>query len=478
MTSQTDKNDADSLPGYSSSRISNTPATNAVTGETFNADFFHEQTYKLEDTKGRPWVWLKVKSRAESDKRQPLFFDQDIIEATVIVDFTIVDGARIVTLTAQGGVTAVGQEELVFFKIEKELFNVKNQGGRKAQGCHTFTTQITLPKEAADVDNLKKKNTEKTMYPLPPSFSERASTIYIDYKLIVTIRRGTFKVNHVLSVEDHLFMLSTNFQYMPIIRAAAPSTLRQVAYQEGSPILGPEIDPDGWKVLPPITLSGTLFTTKKVTVEITLAISNPLTYASGSPIPIFITVSSSDNQAVDLISTPSSIKLHLVRERYTGSDAVKEDSIGRSNNTFREVVGTAFFWPSTSANTASDGTEGEKTGNGSLKRILQGELEVRRGLKPSFVFPRFALRYSIVLMPVEAAGFIPDTSTGPSTSNAAGQALVAQRVTVTSINAPGILPRSYAPPGYEHKEEGDYNAAVGYLENGNQRFYHIGHHFG
>jgi hypothetical protein len=35
---------------------------------------------------------------------------------------------------------------------------------------------------------------------------------------------------------------------------------------------------------------------------------------------------------------------------------------------------------------------------------------------------------------------------------------------------PGIVPRSYAPPGYERPAEGDYNAAVGYLENGNQRF--------
>lgn len=47
--------------------------------------------------------------------------------------------------------------------------------------------------------------------------------------------------------------------------------------------------------------------------------------------------------------------------------------------------------------------------------------------------------------------------------------LISERVTITSLNAPGIVPRSYAPPGYVHAHEGDYNTAMGYLENGNQR---------
>lgn len=47
--------------------------------------------------------------------------------------------------------------------------------------------------------------------------------------------------------------------------------------------------------------------------------------------------------------------------------------------------------------------------------------------------------------------------------------LQTEKVVIHTMNAAGISPRSYAPPGYEQREEGNYNNAVGYLENGNQR---------
>ena len=49
------------------------------------------------------------------------------------------------------------------------------------------------------------------------------------------------------------------------------------------------------------------------------------------------------------------------------------------------------------------------------------------------------------------------------------EALLSERIAIASVNAPGVVPRSYAPPGYVFPEEGDYNNTVGYLENGNQR---------
>jgi len=66
----------------------------------------------------------------------------------------------------------------------------------------------------------------------------------------------------------------------------------------------------------------------------------------------------------------------------TGSDAIiDDDSVKRrSNNFFKEGVGQAIFWPS------SEGSIG--------MRQLQGELEIKQGLKPSFVFPRLSIRVS------------------------------------------------------------------------------------
>ena len=73
--------------------------------------------------------------------------------------------------------------------------------------------------------------------------------------------------------------------------------------------------------------------------------------------------------------------MHLVRVRLVGSHAAQDDiASGRSNNVFRDSVGSAFFWPS------DEGAQEPGT------RVLQGELEVKKALKLGFVFPRFSLR--------------------------------------------------------------------------------------
>ena len=80
-------------------------------------------------------------------------------------------------------------------------------------------------------------------------------------------------------------------------------------------------------------------------------------------------------------------------------------------------------------------------------------------------------------MPFNVPGF---TSSTPIASAVSGmnipQPLLSQKVTIVTANAPGVIPQSHAPPGYVRPEEGDYNNSMGYLENGNQRFYH--HHPG
>lgn len=59
----------------------------------------------------------------------------------------------------------------------------------------------------------------------------------------------------------------TNFSYMPIVIPDPPSPLRQVCYSENTQLIGPEGDPEGWHVLPPITIAGSLFDTRKVQVS-------------------------------------------------------------------------------------------------------------------------------------------------------------------------------------------------------------------
>ena len=48
-----------------------------------------------------------------------------------------------------------------------------------------------------------------------------------------------------------------------------PSTLRHLAYQEGSQHIGPDGNPQGWKILTPIKVKG-LFSVKPVEVDCTV----------------------------------------------------------------------------------------------------------------------------------------------------------------------------------------------------------------
>jgi hypothetical protein len=69
-------------------------------------------------------------------------------------------------------------------------------------------------------------------------------------------------------------------------------------------------------------------------------------------------------------------------------------------------------------------------------------------------------------VPPATAGFTPALE--PTTQ------LLVEPIEVCTDLPSGPAPRSHAPPGYVHEEEGNYSTSVGLLENGNQRF--LTHH--
>lgn len=89
----------------------------------------------------------------------------------------------------------MGQEETKFLEMKETLWTPTAEGGKtssKLHGRHSWPFEFTLPREVAVAAVIGQ---EKKMYRLPPNFSERASPAYLDYRLIVTVKRGTFKVN-------------------------------------------------------------------------------------------------------------------------------------------------------------------------------------------------------------------------------------------------------------------------------------------
>jgi hypothetical protein len=118
---------------------------------------------------------------------------------------------------------------------------------------------------------------------------------------------------------------------------------------------------------------------------------------------------SEDDQALDVLSSPTAIRVELVRAMTTGSEAAAEKPERRSDNFFTVALGRAYFWE------ANSGTESR-----SNRRVLQGEIDLEIKLKPTFVFPRLSIEvgsvsYFIQLCSRGAHVFlfsIPSTSLG------------------------------------------------------------------
>ncbi|KAG6331277.1 hypothetical protein ID866_7810 [Astraeus odoratus] len=338
-------------------------------------------TISLENSKAHKWLSMRVLSRSSNPTSPPYFYQGDKITGHVDLDVLKSEAIKAITIKVTGSTTFVGQEENEFLMIEKELWSpsIPLSDGSKVlkfeKGKFSWPFSISLP---SDVE-LHDGKTKRT-FPLPSTFSERASAGYLDYKLTVTVRRGGLKFNQTLAA---------SFAYVPVTRPQPPSLMLQKAFKENFPIVGPRGDPTGWHVLPTVTIKGTLFASRQVEISCILALANPLTYARGSAAPVWLTMLGTDIQALDLLSAPSAVQLFLVRSLATGLDATTDmDSAERrTDNFFVETVSKGVFWPA--KNSSKSMIEKEVS-----RKVLQGEVEVKRSLKPSCLFPKFTTRVS------------------------------------------------------------------------------------
>lgn len=69
--------------------------------------------------------------------------------------------------------------------------------------------------------------------------------------------------------------LTSQIGYVPLTKPKPPSQLRRLAYQENVPVLGPDVDPQGWKAFQDVEIKGKLF--KAVDVNVTCSVCPILT---------------------------------------------------------------------------------------------------------------------------------------------------------------------------------------------------------
>ncbi|KAL5504238.1 hypothetical protein ACEPAH_8312 [Sanghuangporus vaninii] len=287
-----------------------------------------EHLYSLFDSRNTPWASLKLISNVGSPRFLPAYFEGQAIQGKLELDIRKPETILGISITVSGTIMAANAPDpRVFWELTRVIWNTdmgdprasshisplpppsapssskaKEKAYSKLVGSYSFPFSIQLPSTC--LVTLHSKQPPVTL-PLPPSFSEKGASQFINYEITVRIRRGPLRIDS---------KLGTHFGFAPRTRPPAPSLLRQLAYQDNRPLAGPDSDPDGWMVLPPILVRGKLFGVRMVEATCTFALALPLTYSRGHPLPLMLTIKCSDSQALDLVFAPQNISVHLIRE--------------------------------------------------------------------------------------------------------------------------------------------------------------------
>ncbi|KAF7374625.1 hypothetical protein MSAN_00347300 [Mycena sanguinolenta] len=369
-----------------------------------------------------PWATLKVFSRSPTPAQPPTFLEGDKISGSFIFNLDQAESITSVRAVAKGQIIPgpTDRDAFTFVEVASTLWSRENGDPRnpnspdaylgKLSGHYEWPFSLELP---IAVTLTATNHFRAGTFQLPQTFLERRFPTCVQYFLVVHIDRGRFRVNS---------RVQTNFAYVPASRPPPPSLLRQLAYNQNTP------------------LRGTVFSTRQVEAIGHFALAKPLCYTRGSPIPCAITLSSTDTQALDLLSAPRAISVHLRRRLKPLLPASKRNGVFDANADLSadpaENMVAASWWPS--ARGAS-----EEIALGPSRRMsrrrLDGEIQLPTCLKPSCRIAHFAVEYTVELLPFKATAF----------TSADSKPLLRQSVEIVTMfpsNCP--RPRTYAPPQY------------------------------
>lgn len=392
---------------------------------TTNAHPQVEHAYHL--TKGgRRWLSLHLRSRAEHPGQQPSFIQSQLITGSVSLDLRnevlirsisvhvigelSADAHRFLTITRQLHVSDLNE-------VSSDTPEQPVVHAGKLVGKHTWPFTIRMPRGVCIVPN----DGTRHMFRLPPSLDGKAR---IRYHILVRVKRGTLSSGQRLVVP---------FTYTPQARPAQPSILRQIAYLENSPLAGPDGDPDGWRTSQPVKICGKIFNARSIEVTCTLSIARPLCYTRGTAIPLTMTISSSDSQALDLLSSPIAPSVRLLRlAEFSPTILSSATKVVGPWEAKPEIVGDAVWWlvPDVS------GAAAEET-----SRCLHGEIKIPEDAPPNCRILNFQLQYAVALFPFKAVAFTPAVL---HTSQ-----LHSENVEIVTVHAQGPRPVAYLPPQYD-----------------------------
>jgi len=254
-----------------------------------------------------------------------------------------------------------------------------NHGGPKThlKGHHSWPFSLSLPetitfteKEAKALDIGVAPNVH---YKLPPFLREGDFDASLKYSVKATVKCGGF--------------MDTD-QSVQIFLGYIPNVPAESLHYNG------ELS---WTTFSDIAFSGTLGG-GDIEVACRLDIPSPASYRRGSTVPLVLTISSIEEEALDLFSQSDCpvVQLHEQIKFRSGAKNAVEATISSVNQDEKLPHATATWSPSQ-----------EVPGGNANERVLQGEIHVPAKLTPSFEFGEFELKYYLDVFPFRATGFKP-----------------------------------------------------------------------
>ncbi|KAL1747103.1 hypothetical protein HDZ31DRAFT_61548 [Schizophyllum fasciatum] len=382
-------------------------------------------TFPVEVKDGQ--VMLSIAAPRLSSKGHPKYLTGEFIEGQLSLDLEQAEHVHSVSITVKGRIVSTHSEiaSFTFLKVRHNLHKAA-QCHQKLVGKHQWPFAFPFPTDM-HVEG-------KGKYRLPHAFSERKTAVAVHYELVGIVNHGKLRTGR---------KVRTQLAYVPRTVAGTPSSARLSACALGLPPPGPREDRHGWCTLEPAVVRGRIFEQRDVEARFILSLAQPLSFARGSAIPCCMTVQCFDKQALELLSQPENITVHLRRQvRYVLGD-VRKDAAPRP--VIVCDVAKATWWPAEGQNTQE------------YERRVDGEIHLAQELQPSSDFPYFCVQYSVVVIPAPPAGF--------KVQHKLPQ--IVQAVDITTWHPPGTTPRrttaraaSPGPVDQRYIETGDATSTL------------------
>ncbi|KDR70203.1 hypothetical protein GALMADRAFT_76281 [Galerina marginata CBS 339.88] len=379
---------------------------------------------------GHPFLVMTLITTGPHLQDTPIFVEGSPVKGKIQLHLKKPDSISSVALTAKmftggpyAGYTTNASKPSEFLNQTHTVWT-QEEPHTALHGEYTWPFAIDLPKEVEIAD---KSHSQPKTFRLPQTFFERFIQATIRYEIIVTVaRKGILHSNE----------LSTPFAYIPVVQPPPLPPLRRLAYEEGTPILGPKVDPDGWYLPKPVQIEGSLFNDHSVRAECrdksAINIIQQLSYTRGSVIPLVMTLESDDSQLLDLLSSPEAISVrtrrHISAHHGKPHGERPLHSVDHSQR--------AVWWRQT-----DDQTD--------RLRVLQGEIHLRPDIVPTSAMGDFSVNYNVVLFPFDVPSF------KIKAEDLHDHSLLQQPINIVTAFASGPRPRMSTPADYTPNDKMD-----------------------